>query len=66
MKKLAVVLVLCAALAAGVHGMNTAYRNTRALGYGKYTPPFAVTTNENGETVFRIYDYVIDLNGIFR
>lgn len=64
MKKLLMTFILLGAAAAAIYGINIAYINTRALGYGEYNPPFAVATNAQGQTVYRIYDYIIDLNGI--
>lgn len=64
MKKLFIALILTGAVAGGIYGTSVAYRNTRALGYGGDAEPFAVTTNEQGQTVYRVYDYIIDLNGL--
>lgn len=64
MKKFFITIILAVAVVSGIHGMNVAYRNTRALGYGSYDPPFAITENEQGQTVFRIYDYLIDPSGL--
>ncbi len=65
MRKLAVAVVLVCAVTAAVHGMNIAYKNTKALGYDSNQSPFAFSVDDNGHRILRIYDDEIDLNDLF-